>query len=93
MALRFASDRRWGGAASGMPDPEMCVSGGDFLCLSGVLDAEKVKRGNGYVENGFVKKTETTRRKRIRKASLYSSSCSASHLRVIITKTDVNIVL
>ena len=45
MDLRAASDRRWGGAASGMPDPEMCVSGRDFLCLSGMLDAEKVRRG------------------------------------------------
>ena len=74
--MRAVADFHRSGDASGMPDPEMCVSGGDFLCLSGVLDAEKVRRG-----------------KRIRKAKLYSSACYASHLQVIITKTDVNIVL
>ena len=53
MALRAASDRRWGRAASGMPDPEMCISGRDFLCLSGMLDVEKVKKENGFVKLCF----------------------------------------
>ena len=88
MALRCASDCCGGGDASGMPDPEVCLSGGDLSGLSGVLAHQKMK-----IENGFVKQTETTRRKRIRKAKLYSSACSASDLRVIISKTDVNIVL
>ena len=47
--------------ASGMPDPEMCVSGRDFSCLSGILDDVKIKQ------------------KTIRKASIYSSTVSASH--------------
>ena len=29
--------------ASGMPDPEMCVSGGDRSDRAGVLDAEEVR--------------------------------------------------
>ena len=62
--MRAVADFHRNGDASGMPDPEMCVSGGDFLCLSGVLAHQKMK-----IENGFVKQTETTRRKRIRKAS------------------------
>ena len=68
VALRCVIDCRGCGDASGMPDPEVCLSGGDLLCLSGVLAHQKMK-----IENGFVKQTETTRRKRIRKASLHSS--------------------
>ena len=75
MVVRPFTDRGWGWDASGMPDPEMCVSGRDFSCLSGMLDDEEIKQ------------------KTIRKASLYSSTGSASHFQVIISKTDVNIVL
>jgi hypothetical protein len=45
MAVRPFTDRGWGWDASGMPDPEMCVSGGDFSCLSRMLDDKKVDRG------------------------------------------------
>ena len=59
MAVRPFIDSRRDGDASGMPDPEMCVSGRDFSCLSGMLDDEEVRRENGFVkwhiENGFVK--------------------------------------
>ncbi|MBQ2412429.1 MAG: hypothetical protein II313_03280 [Anaerotignum sp.] len=48
-----------------MSDPEMCVSGWDFSGLSGVLDDKKIR-------------IETGSEKWICKASLYSSSCSAS---------------
>jgi hypothetical protein len=54
-----------------MSDPEMRVSGWDFSGLSGVLDDKKIR-------------IETGSEKWIRKASLYSSSCSASHLQKII---------
>ena len=43
--MRPFIDSRRDGDASGMPDPEMCVSGGDFSCLSGMLDDKKVDRG------------------------------------------------
>ena len=43
MAVRPFTDRSWGWDASGMPDPEMCVSGRDRPDRAGVLDAEKVK--------------------------------------------------
>ena len=49
MALRCASDRCGNGDASGMPDPEMCVSGGDISGLYWMLVSEKMKRGNGFV--------------------------------------------
>ena len=67
MVVRTDSYCCWGGDASGMSDPEMCVSGGDLFCLSWVLDAEKVK------------KRKRMRKKRIRKAKLYSSACYASN--------------
>ena len=41
------SDRRRGRDASGMPDPEMCVSGWDFSGLSGVLDDKKIRIETG----------------------------------------------
>lgn len=44
MAVRTASDRCGDRFASGMPHPEMCLSGGDLLCLSGVLADEKVRK-------------------------------------------------
>ena len=50
-----AAYRSGGGDASGMPDPEMCISGGAGLGGTGCLDGEEVKIGNGCVENGFVK--------------------------------------
>ena len=75
VAVRPFIDSRRDGDASGMPDPEMCVSGRDFSCLSGMLDDEKIKQ------------------KTIRKASLYSSTGSASHLQMTICKPDVNITL
>ena len=62
--MRAVADFHRNGDASGMPDPEVCVSGGDLFCLHWVLAHQKMK-----IENGFVKQTETTRRKRIRKAS------------------------
>ena len=43
MAVRPFIDSRRVGYASGMPDPEMCVSGRDFSCLSGMLDDEEVR--------------------------------------------------
>ena len=43
--MRPSADRSWGWDASGMPDPEMCVSGRDFSCLSRMLDDKKVDRG------------------------------------------------
>ena len=46
--MRPFIDSRRDGDASGMPDPEMCVSGRDFSCLSGMLDDEEVKRENGF---------------------------------------------
>ena len=42
VAVRPFIDSRRDGDASGMPDPEMCVSGRDFSCLSGMLDDEEV---------------------------------------------------
>lgn len=50
LAVWPAFDRCGGGDASGMSHPEVCVSGGDLLCLSGVLDAEKVKMRKGDIE-------------------------------------------
>ena len=34
--------------ASGLPDPQVRVPGGDFFCLSGVLVGEKVKTENDW---------------------------------------------
>ena len=51
--MRPFTDCSRNGDASGMPDPEMCVSGGDFSCLSGMLDDEEVKRENGFVKLCF----------------------------------------
>ena len=59
--MRPASDRCGDRFASGMSYPEVCLSGGTLLCLSGVLADEKVKKGNGCVENGFVKQSFTHR--------------------------------
>ena len=42
MVVRPFTDRGWGWDASGMPDPEMCVSGGDGADRTGVLDDEEV---------------------------------------------------
>ena len=42
MAVRPFTDRGWGWDASGMPDPEMCVSGRDGSDRTGVLDDEEV---------------------------------------------------
>lgn len=53
MAVRPFIDSRRDGDASGMPDPEMCVSGRDFSCLSGMLDDEEVRRENGFVKLCF----------------------------------------
>ena len=44
VAVRGASDRCGGGDASGMPDPEVCVSGGGVFCLCGVLAGEEMKK-------------------------------------------------
>ena len=43
MAVRSAFDCSRDRDASGMPDPEMCVSGGDRSDRAGVLDAEKMR--------------------------------------------------
>ena len=43
MAVRPFADCSRTGHASGMPDPEMCVSGGDRSDRAGVLDAEEVR--------------------------------------------------
>ena len=43
MAVRPFTDRGWGRDASGMPDPEMRVSGGDRPDRAGVLDDEEVR--------------------------------------------------
>ena len=51
--MRPFIDSRRVGYASGMPDPEMCVSGRDFSCLSGMLDDEEVRRENGFVKFRF----------------------------------------
>ena len=53
MAVRPFIDSRRGGNASCMPDPEMCVSGRDFSCLSGMLDDEEVRRENGFIKLCF----------------------------------------
>ena len=42
--MRPASDRCGDRFASGMSYPEVCLSGGDLLCLSGVLADEKVRK-------------------------------------------------
>ena len=42
MAVRPFIDSRRDGDASGMPDPEMCVSGRDGSDRTGVLDDEEV---------------------------------------------------
>ena len=47
MVVRSHSDRGRDGDASGMSDPEMCVSGWDFSGLSGVLDDKKVRIETG----------------------------------------------
>ena len=55
--MRAAADFHRNGDASGMPDPEVCVSGGDFLCLSGVLAHQKMKietkRRQKWIETSF----------------------------------------
>ena len=43
MAGWTSVDRYRGRDASGMPDPEMCVSGGDRSDRAGVLDAEEMR--------------------------------------------------
>ena len=45
--MRSHSDRGRGWDASGMPDPEMCVSGWDFSGLPGVLDDKKIRIETG----------------------------------------------
>ena len=70
MAVRPFVDSRRDGDASGMPDSEMCVSGRDFSCLSGMLDDEKVDRGKRI--------RKMMHRKPIRKASLYSYALTGS---------------
>ena len=50
MAVRPSADRSRDGDASGMPDPEMCVSCGDRPDRAGVLDDEKVERGKRFVK-------------------------------------------
>ena len=51
--MRPFIDSRRDGDASGMPDPEMCVSGGDRPDWAGVLDDEEVRRENGFVKLRF----------------------------------------
>ena len=51
--MRPFADCSRNGDASGMPDPEMCVSGRVFSCLSGMLDDEEVRRENGFVKLRF----------------------------------------
>ena len=46
--MRRAADRGRGGDASGMSDPQVCISGGDLFCLSGLLADQKMK-----IENDF----------------------------------------
>ena len=41
--MRPSADCSWGWDASGMPDPEMCVSGRDRSDRAGVLDDEEVR--------------------------------------------------
>lgn len=43
LAVRSGLDCHRGGDASGMPDPQVCISGGDLFCLSGVLADQKMK--------------------------------------------------
>ena len=50
MAVRTASDRCGDRFASGMPHPEMCLSGGDLLCLSGLLVDKKMKMRKENIE-------------------------------------------
>ena len=50
MAVRPSADRSRDGDASGMPDPEMCVSCGDRPDRTGVLDDEKVEREKRFVK-------------------------------------------
>ena len=45
--MRFNSDCCRGWDASGVPDPEMCISGWDFSGLSGVLDHKKIRIETG----------------------------------------------
>ena len=68
--MRPFIDSRRDGDASGMPDPEMCVSGRDFSCLSGMLDDKKIGRGKRI--------RKMMHRKPIRKASLYSYALMGS---------------
>ena len=84
MAVWCAADRSGDGDASGMSDPEVCISGGAGSGGIGGMAGEEVRMKNVCVI-GI--------RKRIRKTSSYSLTCSASHLQVIISKTEASIVL
>ncbi len=46
LAVRADFDRHRDRTASGMSDPQMCVSGGDLFCLPGMLADQKVKIEN-----------------------------------------------
>ena len=41
--MRSGLDCHRGGDASGMSDPQVCLSGGDWTDWAGVLDAEEVR--------------------------------------------------
>lgn len=53
MAVRPFIDSRRDGDASGMPDPEMCVSGRDRSDRAGVLVGEKIGRGKPTRKTSF----------------------------------------
>ncbi len=53
VVMRCITDRIGDGDASGMSDPQVCISGRDIFCLPGMLAYKKVKIEKRCVKRSF----------------------------------------